>query len=149
VAVELLLLSLAEGLPYESLWLARQTWLGMAPVYARATIIALLFGPNRKPSYRVTRKEHIYSWYWRETLPQIGLLLALVVSGAYHVATHSLLTEADLGSLFWAAFFILALGRVILNSWHGLNPVQEIVKWLKRPSLAARAKATQTVEIDQ
>jgi cellulose synthase (UDP-forming) len=150
VAVELLLLSLADGLPYEALWRARQTWLGMAPVYARATIIALRYGPNRKPSYRVTRKEHVYAWYWRETLPQTVLLIALVAASAYHIATHSMLTEADLGSLFWAAFFGLALSRVVLNAWHGLNPAQEIIRQIKRPLLAARAKvAPTTVEIDE
>ena len=34
----------------------RQIWLGLAPVYARACIIALVSGPRRKPFYRVTRK---------------------------------------------------------------------------------------------
>jgi len=149
VAVELLLVSLADGLSYEALWRARQTWLGMAPVYARATIIALRYGRDRKPSYRVTRKEHVYAWYWRETLPQTVLLVALVGASVYHVATHSMLTEADLGSLFWAAFFGLALSRVVLNSWHGLNPAKEIVNWLKHP-LLARTKAVPTaVEIDE
>jgi cellulose synthase (UDP-forming) len=150
VAVELLLLSLADGLPYEALWRARQTWLGMAPVYARATFIALRYGPNRKPSYRVTRKEHVYAWYWRETLPQTVLLVALVVASAYHIATHSMLTETDLGSLFWAAFFGLALSRVVLNAWHGLHPAKAIAKWLRRPLGTARTKvAPTTVEIDE
>jgi cellulose synthase (UDP-forming) len=149
LAVELLLVSLADGLSYEALWRARQTWLGMAPVYARATLIALRYGPNRKPDYRVTRKDHVHAWYWRETLPQSILILTLVVASGYHVVTRSLLTEADLGSLFWAAFFILSLSRVVLNSWHGLNPLQEILKRLRRPLLSVRAKATQTVDINE
>jgi cellulose synthase (UDP-forming) len=120
-AVELLLVALADGLPYEALWRARQTWLGMAPVYAKATIFALLFGPHRKPAYRVTRKEHMHRWYWRETLPQILLFLALIAASLYHVATHSLLHTADLGSLFWAGFFILGLSRTVCNSWHGVE----------------------------
>ncbi len=121
-AVELLLISLSDGLPYEDLWRARQTWLGMAPVYARATIIALLYGPDRKPTYRVTRKEHVYSWYWREILPQLLLFLGLIGASVYHILTKSLLHTADLGSLFWAAFFALSLSRTVFNSWHGLHP---------------------------
>jgi cellulose synthase (UDP-forming) len=120
-AVELQLVALADGLPYEALWRARQTWLGMAPVYAKATIVALLYGPDRKPAYRVTRKEHMRGWYWRETLPQILLFLALIAASLYHIATHSLLHTADLGSLFWAGFFILGLSRTVRNSWHGLE----------------------------
>ncbi|MFW6115472.1 MAG: glycosyltransferase [Chloroflexota bacterium] len=120
-AVELLLVSLADGLPYEDLWRARQTWLGLAPVYVKATIIALLYGPERKPTYRVTRKEHVHRWYWRETWPQMLLFLALIGAVVYHVMTRSLLETADLGSLFWAALFILTLSRTVRNSWYGLD----------------------------
>lgn len=122
VAIELFLVALADGLPYEQLWRARQILLGMAPVYARAVIIALIYGPSRKPGYRVTRKEHVHAWYWREVFPQLLLLLALIAASLYHVATHPLLATADLGSLFWAGFFILGLSRVVRNSWHGARP---------------------------
>jgi cellulose synthase (UDP-forming) len=131
VAIELLLVSLAEGLPYEDLWRARQTWLGMAPVYAKATLIALRFGPHRKPVYRVTRKEHVYRWYWQETMPQLLLVVALAGASLYHVLTESLLTTADLGSLFWAAFFILGLSRTVANSWHGVD-LRQLVRALPR-----------------
>jgi cellulose synthase (UDP-forming) len=137
-AVELLLVCLSDGLPYEALWRARQTWLGMAPTYARAAILALIYGPGRKPHYRVTRKEHLHGVYWRESLPQILLFLALVGASAYHLATHSLLVTADLGSLFWAAFYALALFRSVRNAWYGLHLGQEIREALK---VAVRALA--------
>jgi cellulose synthase (UDP-forming) len=130
-AIELLLIGLSEGLPYEVLWRARQMWLGLAPVYARATVMALAYGPHRKPWYRVTRKEHVYHWYWREILPQIVLFLALIAASLYHVATHSLLRDADLGSLFWAGFFILGLSRIIFNSWRGVQLHKVIVSSIK------------------
>jgi cellulose synthase (UDP-forming) len=106
----------------------------MAPIYAWATILALAYGPKRKPAYRVTRKEHQYGVYWRETLPQIVLALALALAGVYHVATHSLLDSADLGSLFWAAFFVLGLSRSIRNGWYGVygKKVQELRSWAAR-----------------
>jgi cellulose synthase (UDP-forming) len=133
-AIELLLTSLGGGLSFESLWRARQTWLGMAPVYVWATVLALVYGPKRKPTYRVTRKEHQFRFYWRETLPQIVLCLALVSASIYHVATHSLLLTADLGSLFWAAFFVMALSRSIRNGWYGVydKKVQELRGWAVR-----------------
>jgi cellulose synthase (UDP-forming) len=132
LAVELMLSSLADGLPYEDLWRGRQTWLGMAPVFAKATLIALFYGPNRKPTYRVTRKKHIYRWYWREITPQLLLFLGLIGASIYHVLTHSLLRTADLGSLFWAAFFALLLSQTVRNSWHGLRPSQQVMAAFRR-----------------
>ena len=137
-AVELLLIALAEGLSYETLWRARQTWLGMAPIYAQATLIALFYGPHRKPAYRVTRKEHVHGWYWRETLPHMALFLALIAASLYHVATNPLLQAADLGSLFWAGFFVLGLSQVVRNSWHGVNPYQLLTEAIR--SLLHRRK---------
>jgi cellulose synthase (UDP-forming) len=130
-ALELLLVCLSDGLPYEALWRARQTWLGMAPTYARAAILALIYGPDRKPRYRVTRKVHDHRVYWRESLPQILLFLSLIGASAYHVATHSLLVNADLGSLFWAAFYALALSRSVRNAWYGVHVGQAILEALK------------------
>ncbi|MBN1247762.1 MAG: glycosyltransferase [Anaerolineae bacterium] len=121
LSIELLLISLGGDLPYESLWRARETWLGMAPVYARATLVALYYGPNQKPTYRVTRKEHVYRLYWREILPQLLFTAALIGASIYHLATESLLFTADLGSLFWAAYFIVGLSRTVANAWHGLS----------------------------
>lgn len=140
LGIELLLASLSLGLSFEELWRARVTWLGMAPIYARAVILALLFGPRRKPAYRVTRKEHVHAWYWREVWPQMAIMFALVAASAYHLATHSLLDDADLGSLFWAGFFIVGLGRTVRNSWFGINPLREIsrVLWHTWQSLASQ-----------
>jgi cellulose synthase (UDP-forming) len=141
-AVELVLACLADGLSYEDLWRARQTWLGMAPVYAWATINALIYGPNRKPRYRVTRKEHAHGLYWRETLPQIVLFLALIGASLYHLGTHSLLYTADLGSLFWAGFFVLGLSRTVRNAWHGVNLRKALAEGMRRIARAfSSAKA--------
>jgi cellulose synthase (UDP-forming) len=147
--IEVLLSSLADGMPYETLWRARQVWLGMAPVYARASVIALAYGRKRKPRYRVTRKQHIYAWYWRETLPQWALFLALVGATLYHLATHSLLRDADLGSLLWAGFFILGLSQTIRNSWHGvtLAPVlRKATQRLRAHPVVARIRSVRTHE---
>ncbi|MGB9872799.1 MAG: glycosyltransferase [Anaerolineae bacterium] len=119
-AVELMLMALAGELPYESVWRSRQMWVGLTPVYIWAAILALVYGPKRKPVYRVTRKVHQVGLYWREILPQMLLFLALVGSMLYHLATHSFLFEADWGSLLWAAYFAGLLGQVIRNAGYGL-----------------------------
>ncbi len=106
---------------FEQIWRSREMWIGLAPLYAKATILALLYGPNRKPAYRVTRKEEVAGWYWRETLLQSVFWVTLVVVAAAYLAKHSLSTfmsQADLGSLFWAAFFILGLKGIVQKSWY-------------------------------
>lgn len=119
-ATELMLVALAGGLPYESVWRSRQMWVGLTPVYIWAGILALVYGPKRKPAYKVTRKVQQAGLYWREILPQILLFLALVGSMLYHLATHSFLFEADWGSLLWAAYFAGLLSQVIGNAGYGL-----------------------------
>lgn len=120
-AVELMLVALAGDLPYESVWRSRQMWVGLTPVYIWATILALVYGPRRKPVYQVTRKVHQAGLYWREVLPQLLLFLALVGAMLYHLATRSFLFEADWGSLLWAVYFAGLLGQVLRNAAYGLT----------------------------
>jgi len=93
---------------------------GMTPVYARACVLALLGGPHRKPAYTVTRKEHAFGWYWRETLPQALMIGALVLAAVFGLATRSVWGEFDLGSLYWAALFCLFLGGFVRLGWFGV-----------------------------
>jgi cellulose synthase (UDP-forming) len=122
VAVELYFVTLTAGSRYERIWKARQIWVGLAPVYAKACVLAVAGGPNRKPAYRVTRKHHEHRWYWRQALPQMALFALLVGAMANAVATESLLDGVDLGSLYWATMFALVLGCFIPKSWHGVRP---------------------------
>jgi len=45
----------------------------------------------------------------------------LIAASGYHLAVYSVSRSADLGSLFWAAFFILALSRIARNAWYGVD----------------------------
>ena len=56
--------------PIRELWRVRIIWSGMAPVFMKASIQAILGGPNRKPVYKVTRKHDDPRWHWGHTLPQ-------------------------------------------------------------------------------
>ena len=120
VAIELQLAALGAGQPYESLWRARRLWVGLAPVYARACVLAVIGGRRRKPVYRVTRKHDEHRWHWRASLPQLVLLGALVGAGAHALATQSLLRDVDLGSLYWSLFFAVSLASFLRLSWFGV-----------------------------
>lgn len=121
LSVEAFLAALATGHRYETLWRARQMWVGMAPVYAKACVLALRYGPRRKPTYRVTRKNTEAAWYWRETLPQSVLLAALLCAVGYGAATSSIIERLDIGSVYWAAFSSIFLAGFIRKSWYGVS----------------------------
>jgi cellulose synthase (UDP-forming) len=120
-SLELFLATLMGQHSFERLWRARQMWAGLAPVYLKASFLALRGGRNRKPAYVVTRKHDEFRWYWRETLVQLTLFLLLVGSLAYSLATVSLLTEFDVGSAYWALLFALLLGGFLRKSWFGVE----------------------------
>jgi cellulose synthase (UDP-forming) len=130
-AIELFLVALNGKRPYESLLRARQMWLGLAFVYATACLLALVNGPHRKPTYRVTRKVSEFGWYWRETLPQTALIVLVVASLAYRLTQSSLLTSFDLGSAYWVVFYTAILGGFVTKSWYGIG-------WRDRVSAALR-----------
>jgi len=125
VALELQLALLNRPNRYESLWTARQLWVGLAPVYLKATVLAVLGGRHRKPRYRVTRKHDEFAWYWRATLPQAMALVALVAA-LLHGAASSRLSELDLGSAYWAALYVLLLAGFLRKSWHGVAPLARL-----------------------
>jgi hypothetical protein len=49
------------------------------------------------------------------------LLAALALALAYSLATTSLLTQFDLGSAYWAAYFGMFLGGFVAKSWYGVH----------------------------
>jgi hypothetical protein len=119
-SVELFLIAMADGIPYERIWKSRQTWFGLAPVYAKACILALLYGPKRKPTYKVTRKYHQFSFYWRQTLVQWSMAFATIFAIAFHLMSKKLISEADLGSILYAVFYLFVLSGILRTSWYGM-----------------------------
>jgi len=120
-AIEVFLIALNSGHNYETLWRARQMWMGMAPVYAKACLLALWYGPHDKPTYRVTRKDRRFAWYWRETVPQMALVGIPATALIYGLLTTSLLDELDLGSAYWAVFSTVFLAGFIRKGWLGVG----------------------------
>ena len=120
LATELWLVALFGKLPYRDLWRSRQMWTGLAPVFAKATLLAVRYGPRHKPSYRVTRKENIHRWYWGQVLPQTTIVLLFLLAVAHHVVTHGLFSGALLPSVAWGALWLILLSHTIKTSWHGM-----------------------------
>jgi cellulose synthase (UDP-forming) len=97
-------------------------WAGMAPVYSRAVILAIAGGPNRKPVYRVTRKENDFRWHWRHTLPQTTIV-ALVISFTLYALVNQTLPSLVLlaGCAYWGGLQVALLSNFIVRSWYGIE----------------------------
>ncbi|WP_169460836.1 glycosyltransferase [Ktedonobacter racemifer] len=121
LCIELLLANMSDSTSFEEIWRARQMWLGMTFVFIKSSILALIYGPNRKPTYKVTRKTQEAGVYLREVSMQVFVCLLLLMAIIYNLAIHhtSFLRDSDLGSILWAVFFILLLIGIIRRSWFG------------------------------
>ena len=108
--------------PYRALWRVRIMWTGMAPVFMKASLQALVGGPDRKPVYKVTRKTDDLRWHWRQTLPQTTLVLAVVVVGFY-AALHGRVPDPILlaGTVYWGGLNVILLSGFVVRGWHGLS----------------------------
>jgi cellulose synthase (UDP-forming) len=122
--------------PFRALWRVRIMWTGMAPIYMKASIQALLGGPNRKPVYKVTRKHDDLRWHWRATLPQTTLVM-LVLCVLLYALRHGTLPSASLlaGAVYWGGLNIVLLSGFVMRGWHGLA-------WTRRVATHAFEPAT-------
>ncbi|QEC46510.1 glycosyltransferase [Baekduia soli] len=111
-----------------ALWHVRIMWTGMAPIYMRATVQAVLGGRTRKPVYRVTRKVDDVRWHWRHTLPQTGLVLAVFAVLVYAVGHQRVPSVSVLaGAVYWGGMNIILLTGFVTRGWHGLGRVRSAV----------------------
>jgi cellulose synthase (UDP-forming) len=134
IAIELYFAALAVGASYERVWRARVLWIGLAPVYMKACVLAVAGGRNRKPVYRVTRKHDEHRWYWRLVLPQMAMLAVIVGGMAKTLSSDDVLHEVDLGSLYWASIFSLTLACFIPRSWFRVGVRARLAALVARPA---------------
>jgi len=120
-ALELLLVMLAGGGSARAGWRMRVMLMGLFPVFTKASVLALVYGPKRKPTYKVTRKEDEFALYWRETMIQSGCVLALVASIIYSFTESPKHFTIDAGAIYWAFFFSLLLAGFVRKSWFGIS----------------------------
>lgn len=113
------------------LWQTRVMWTGMAPVYAKAVILAIAGGPNRKPTYVVTRKETDVRWHWRHTLPQTVIVLTVACTGIYAIRFGTMPNIGLLaGTVYWGGLHIALLTSFISRSWHGIDRARAFTRRL-------------------
>lgn len=121
VAVEVFTWTMSREARVENIFAFRRMWHGLMFVYMKAFFMAFLYGPNRKPVYRVTRKKNIARWYWRETVPHFLTLCVIVAAIAYGTYKHGIENVLRPDVLYWLAIISLALGSFIPLGWYGVK----------------------------
>ncbi|MFS8130342.1 MAG: glycosyltransferase [Candidatus Dojkabacteria bacterium] len=93
-----------------------QTLLGNFPVLLKSLVLTIVYGPNRKPNYKVTRKKNKQGIYILYVLPQILLVGVLIASIIINVKESTSVANIDASNILWALYFIYIYKQVILNS---------------------------------
>jgi len=114
--------------PVRELWRVRIIWSGMAPVFMKASIQAILGGPNHKPVYKVTRKHDDPRWHWGHTLPQTSVLL-LVLFTLVYALRHGTLPRATLlfPFVYWGGLYVALFAGFVARSWYGVLSLRRAV----------------------
>jgi cellulose synthase (UDP-forming) len=129
--------------PYRDLWKVRTMWVGLSPVFMKATAQAVLGGPNRKPSYRVTLKNDDVRWHWRHTLPQTLFVAAVATIGIYALRFGTYPSATLLaGGIYWGALNVILLSNFIARGWHGVRAAPTLLLRRGRQSSAEPNRAS-------
>lgn len=123
ISTEIFLIALNVGHRLEVVWRLREMATGLAPLYAVACLRALFGGPDHRYSYRVTRKVDLHQWYWRETLPQIVMLVLLLGGILYRLGSTTEWTTFDAGLLYLALLQALPMAGFVRKGWFGTHPI--------------------------
>ena len=107
---------------------------GWRPSTRRPSSSRSLGGPNRKPTYVVTRKEDDIRWHWRHTMPQTTLVLLVACVMIYGLRFGTLPSLALLaGSVYWGGLNIALLTSFVTRSWHGLKHAKRVAQQVAAP----------------
>ena len=116
-------------------WRSRQIWICLMFVYMGSFFRALRYGPKRKPRYVVTRKHSLAGWHWKHVIPQAVTILLLLVAIVYGAILRGGFNLVDLGSVFWALFYVQNLAHVVRLSWRRTAGAPATVAKLPAPPL--------------
>jgi cellulose synthase (UDP-forming) len=146
LATELYFIAFSRPQPYSSWWRMREMTIGLAPVFAMAFIQAAVDGRAQKPTYRVTRKQHEFSWYWRETLPQAAVV-ALLSGGLLYTAVVREAEMLSLGGLYYIVLLIIFGTAFVRKAWFGVpgGPLGYIMR-IHRPHPSRAEPATGSMQ---
>jgi cellulose synthase (UDP-forming) len=116
--------------PIRDLWRMRIIWTGMSPVFIRATVQAILGGPNRKPIYKVTRKQTDPRWHWGHTLPQSTVLAIVFCAFAYALRDGTLPPPIVLlPFIYWGGLYVAQFAGFVARSWYGVINLRKALLW--------------------
>jgi cellulose synthase (UDP-forming) len=111
--------------PVRELWRVRIIWSGLAPVFIKASIQAILGGPGRKPVYKVTRKHNDPRWHWGHTLPQTTVLLTVLFTLVFALRDGTLpRLEMLIPFVYWGGLYVALFAGFIARSWYGVVGLQ-------------------------
>jgi cellulose synthase (UDP-forming) len=123
ILVEAFAFVLGNEIAPREVWRAKQMLMCLLFVNLKAFLLALYYGPDRKPCYKVTRKVRQERLYLKEMMLHIILFLLLFFSVFYHIVSYErgLLRNLDLGAIGWTLFSLLLLSGVIRRGWYGVD----------------------------
>jgi cellulose synthase (UDP-forming) len=118
--------------PIRELWRVRIIWSGLAPVFIKASIQAILGGPNRKPVYKVTRKYTDPRWHWGQTLPQTAVLMLVLCTLIYALRNGTLPRPIVLlPFIYWGGLYVALFAGFVARSWHGVSSLRKMLLGLR------------------
>jgi cellulose synthase (UDP-forming) len=132
LTVEMFVWVMSREAQVKNLLTFRRMMHGLMFVNMKAVFLALRYGPNQKPVYRVTRKSNIVRWYWKETTPHFVTLVAVAAAIVYGGVAHGITNVLLPGTFYWLAILIFTLGSFIPLGWYGLDIRREIHSRLAR-----------------
>jgi cellulose synthase (UDP-forming) len=107
--------------PVRELWRVRIIWSGLAPVFIKASIQAILGGPARKPVYKVTRKHNDPRWHWGHTLPQTTVLLTVLFTLVFALRNGTVpRLQMLIPFVYWGGLYVALFAGFIARSWYGV-----------------------------
>ena len=119
--------------PIRELWRVRIIWSGLAPVFIKASIQAILGGPNRKPVYKVTRKYTDPRWHWGQTMPQTAVLMLVICTLIYALRNGTLPRPIVLlPFIYWGGLYVALFAGFIARSWYGVSSLRKALLPLMR-----------------
>jgi len=119
--------------PVRELWRVRVIWSGLAPVFMKASIQAIVGGPSHKPVYKVTRKHDDPRWHWGHTLPQTSVLLTVLATLVYALRHNTLPRPMVLlPFVYWGGLYVALFAGFVARSWYGVLNVRGAVEPILR-----------------
>jgi cellulose synthase (UDP-forming) len=97
-------------------------------VFMKGCLLALLYGPEKKPTYKVTRKNRERGIYLRFVLPHLLLVVSLLLSVTRGLfAWTGGFSSENASLILWCIFHVVLFLPGIQKSWHGYR-VRDILK---------------------